>query len=72
MDEEYTINHYSLSLPAGPGKDNIPDLLRHLAASIEKKQGDKDIWIQDIVFDNEVDVNGEFSPSFTVYYTIEE
>ena len=66
MNEEYTIHHFSLSLPNAEGKDNVPNLLKHLAETIE--QMENDIEIQDIVFHNDEDAEGNNWPVFTVYY----
>lgn len=63
---DYTINHFSLSLPAGENQANIPDLLRHLADAIEE-EGRVDV--QDITFRREYDQEGGDWPSFTVYFT---
>jgi hypothetical protein len=70
MSEHYTINHFSLNLPATESnRDNIPNLLRHLATTIEAM--DEGIEIQDIVFNNDID-DGKACPGFTVYYNVEE
>lgn len=61
----HTTKHFSLSLPQGEGQDNIPDLLRHLAKTIEDEQT---INIRDIVFHNEIDSEGNEWPHFTIYY----
>lgn len=66
VDEEYTCYHFSINLRAGDGQDNVPNLLRHLANSLEKHEYES---IQDIVFHNEIDEDGEDYPSFTAYYT---
>lgn len=66
MDESYKVYHFGLALPSGEGQDNVPDLLRHLAGTLDKM--DENIEILDIVFSNEIDSDGNDSPSFTVYY----
>lgn len=65
-NEEYTCYHFSVSLPAGEGQDNVPNLLKHLAATLEDYDYES---IQDVVFHDETDERGESYPSFTVYYT---
>lgn len=58
--------HFSLSLPKGMGQDNIPNLLRHLANTLEE-EGVREIM--DIVFHNdELDENGIPHPHCTVYF----
>lgn len=63
----YDCQHFSLSLPKGRGQESIPNLLRHLANTLEKEGS---IEVMDIVFHNEeIDENGVEWPNFTVYFT---
>jgi hypothetical protein len=64
--KEYTILHFSLTLPKGEGQSDIAALLRHLANKIEEV---KNINVSDIVFHNEIDDDGQDRPHFTVYYS---
>jgi len=66
MKKHYTVNHFSLNLPVGKGQDNVSNLLRHLASTIEAEG--EPIEVQDIVFHNDVDQDGNDLPVFTVYY----
>jgi len=69
-NEEYTCKHFSIALPQGNGQANVPNLLRHLADALDRDTLHADIL--DIVFRDEIDVNGQSSPSFTVYYSDED
>lgn len=60
----YTSKHFSLSLPRGDGQSNVADLLRHLAKELDESAPLK---ILDIVFQSEMDDDGNEWPSFTVY-----
>lgn len=66
MIDQHEIRHFSLSLPAGGGQDNVPKLLMHLAETIQLSETKLDV--QDIVFHDEQDEDGNSWPSFTVYY----
>ena len=71
MKELYTINHFNLGLPEGPDKGNVVKLLNHLAKNIDASE--EIASIQDIVFHNDLDEDGNDWPHFTVYYhTLEE
>lgn len=61
----YRTNHFSLSLPVGPGQGDVPALLRHLAATLENHG---QVEVRDIVYHNEADKDGEDWPSVTVYF----
>lgn len=69
-NEEYTCKHFSISLPQGSGQANVPNLLRHLAETLEKDTPNADVL--DIVFRDEIDLSGQSIPSFTVYYSDED
>ncbi|HCT77235.1 MAG TPA: hypothetical protein DGG94_07475 [Micromonosporaceae bacterium] len=59
-----SINHFSQANPVGPGQDDVPALLRRVAATIETL-GQVDI--QDLVLHNEITADG-FWYSLTVYF----
>ncbi|MFC9895263.1 hypothetical protein ACFVMC_16385 [Nocardia sp. NPDC127579] len=64
MVERFRISHFSQSNPAGTGQEDIPQLLRAVAASIEELG---DISVSDLVMHSEITADGEW-PSITVYY----
>jgi hypothetical protein len=66
MKDHFTINHFSLGLPAGEGQSDVMQLLRHLATTIESME--EKIEVQDLVFTNHLDNDGQDWPSFTIYY----
>ena len=55
-EEEYTIKHFSLSMPKGEQQSSVPALLRRLAEAVEAKG---EIEIMDITFTMELDKNGD-------------
>jgi hypothetical protein len=61
----YMTYHFAQSNPVGVGSTDVPALMRRVAQSIENHG---DIDVQDIVFSYGL-IDGEFDPSFTVYYT---
>lgn len=67
MTTNYSINHFSLSLPETEVVTDIPQLLEHLAATLRREY--KGVAIQDIIFHlDEEDENRNKLPSVTVYY----
>jgi hypothetical protein len=60
----WTILHFSQSNPAGPGRGDVPALLRRVADTVEALG---DIAVQDITFASEV-TEGEDDVTMTVYY----
>lgn len=62
--EEWTINHFSQSNPAGEDQGDVPALLRRVADSIEAL-GDVDV--QDITFSSGV-TEAEDDLTMTVYF----
>jgi hypothetical protein len=64
--EAWSCEHFSLSLPAGAGQDDVPALLRAVAEQIERYAPTE---VQDVVLDlNAMDVSGTAWPSATVYF----
>jgi hypothetical protein len=63
--DQYRINHFSQSNPAGQGQGNVVKLLRTVADSLEQLG---DVSIQDLVLHNEITSDGVW-PSITVYYS---
>jgi hypothetical protein len=61
----YTTYHFAQANPVGVGSADVPALMRRVAQSIENHG---DIDVQHIVFSYGL-IDGEFDPSFTVYYT---
>lgn len=66
--ESWTIRHFSLSNPAGPGRGSVPTFLRRLSETIEKYG---DIEVQDIVFRRALEDEGWY-PEATVYFMYPE
>jgi hypothetical protein len=64
MADSWTISHFSISNPTGPGQGDVAALLRRAADSIEKRG---DIDVQDVTFSSEV-TGGEDDLTITVYY----
>lgn len=65
VDDEYSIRHFSQSNPEGPGKGDVPALLRRVADSIEALG---EVEVYDITFSSVVGVEGEDDLMMTVYY----
>jgi hypothetical protein len=63
--DEWSALHFSQSNPQGAKQDNIPRLLRRVAASIASLG---DVAVQDITFHDEITDDGKDWPSMTVYY----
>ncbi|WP_063021339.1 hypothetical protein [Nocardia niwae] len=63
--DQYQINHFSQSNPAGQGQGDVVKLLRTVADSIAQLG---DVSIQDLVLHNEITSEGAW-PSITVYYS---
>ncbi|MBT2503563.1 hypothetical protein [Curtobacterium sp. ISL-83] len=61
---DWTINHFSLSNPAGDGQGDVPALLRRLADNLEALG---DVNVQDITFASDVS-DGEDDLTMTIYY----
>lgn len=66
--KKHQIYDFSLALPATEDRSNVSALLRHLANTIDFEL-DKGDEVQDIVFQQEVDDDGNIVSTFTVYYT---
>lgn len=64
MPESWTIQHFSLSLPVGTDRSNVPNLLRHLADQLEAFGP---VEIQDVTFGAEATATGDVH-HFTVYF----
>lgn len=62
--DQWTINHFSQSNPAGKGQGFVPALLRRVADSIEALG---DVNVQDITFSSQV-TGEEDDLTMTVYY----
>jgi hypothetical protein len=63
--ESWTVRHFSLANPKGPGQEDVPALLRRLADHLEERGA---IDVQDLVFHAERDDEGEDWPTVTVYF----
>jgi hypothetical protein len=61
--QTWSVEHFSVANPAGPGQDDIPALLRRVADTLSS-MGPVDV--QDVVFHAEVTEDGDW-PSVTVY-----
>jgi hypothetical protein len=64
--ETWTIEHFSQANPEGPGQDDVPALLRRVAATLETLGT---IQVQDVVFHLELTADAGDRPSLTVYST---
>lgn len=62
--DKWTISHFSLSNPVGPGEGDVAKLLRSLADSVESLG---EVHVEDITFESQVTA-GERGLTFTVYY----
>jgi hypothetical protein len=62
--DEWTINHFSQSNPAGSGQGSVAALLRRVAGSLEDLG---DVVVQDLVFHSEP-TEDEDDLTMTVYY----
>jgi hypothetical protein len=62
--ESWTIRHFSQANPLGPGRDDVPALLRRVADSIEALGS---VTVQDITFGTEVTEDGLWH-ELTVYF----
>jgi hypothetical protein len=64
--DSWTAEHFAQNLPAGPGQDDVPALLRHVADTLES-YGQLDV--QDLVLHghHEITEHGAW-PSVTVYF----
>ncbi|MEO3874414.1 hypothetical protein ABGB18_36950 [Nonomuraea sp. B12E4] len=61
----FQARHFSLNNPRGEEQDNVPNLLRRLASTIE---GMGKIEIRDLVFHNDTDDDGDPWPFVTIYF----
>jgi hypothetical protein len=68
MPESSTIRHFSQSNPAGAGQDDVPALLRRVAATIVELG---DVRVQDITFGTEVTEDG-MRHDLTVYFQYQD
>ena len=66
VTDSWQVRHFSQSNPVGNGQGNVPALLRRVATSIE--QLGNDVEIQDVVFHDEQDDQGDSVPMITVYF----
>jgi hypothetical protein len=65
-NKRYTISHFELSNPLGPGQGNVPALLRRVADAIEELG---DIEVHDLILHPRITrPDGEDWPSIVVYY----
>jgi hypothetical protein len=67
-EPSWTLHSFSLSNPKGRGQDDVPKLLRRVAAQLEAEGA---VEVQDIVFHYETDKGKEW-PSMTVYFNAED
>ena len=63
--DQWSAFHFSLANPEGPGRGDVPGFLRRLADTVQQYGS---IEIQDIVFVQEMDDDGDLFPRATVYY----
>lgn len=61
----WSIRHFSQANPAGEGQYDVPALLRRVADTLEE-MGPVDV--QDVVFHQDLDGEGDERPSMTVYF----
>ncbi|MEU6711184.1 hypothetical protein ABZ897_06845 [Nonomuraea sp. NPDC046802] len=61
----YQTRHFSLNNPQGEGQEDVPTLLRRLAATLEEMGS---IDIRDVVFHTDTDDEGDPWPFVTVYF----
>jgi hypothetical protein len=64
MPDSYEVRHFSLVLPAGRDRSDVPALLRHLADTLAQFGP---VEVQDIVLGGEATPNG-FEYRATVYF----
>jgi hypothetical protein len=64
----WTANHFSQANPRGPGQEDVPALLRHVAETIAALG---EVRILDIVMHNDVTTDGNW-PSIVVYFKRED
>lgn len=60
------MHHFSQGNPKGPGQDDVPALLRRVAATLE---GIPEAEVMDLVMHNEITEDGSWF-SLTVYYAL--
>jgi hypothetical protein len=60
------MHHFSQANPRGPGQDDVPSLLRRVAATLE---GIPDLNVMDLVLHDEMTGDGSWY-SLTVYYSL--
>jgi hypothetical protein len=63
--ESWTVRHFSQTNPVGPGRDDVPALLRRIADTVQELGP---VEVQDIVFHRDLDEDGEWCPLMTVYF----
>ncbi|MGP3958224.1 hypothetical protein ACTWPT_19630 [Nonomuraea sp. 3N208] len=61
----FQARHFSLNNPRGEGQDDVPNLLRRLASTLEEMGR---IEIRDLVLHNDTDDDGDPWPFVTVYF----
>ncbi|MEV0227894.1 hypothetical protein [Nonomuraea sp. NPDC050786] len=61
----FQTRHFSLNNPQGEGQDDVPNLLRRLASTLEEMGR---IEIRDLVLHDDTDDEGNPWPYVTVYY----
>ena len=64
----WSLHSFSLSNPRGRGQDDVPKLLKRVAAQLEAEGA---VEVQDIVFHYEAE-KGKQWPSMTVYFHAED
>jgi hypothetical protein len=64
----YQTQHFSLNNPKGEGQEDVPTLLRRLAATLEQMGS---IEVRDLVFHADTDDEGDSWPFMTVYFDYE-
>jgi hypothetical protein len=64
---EWTVSHFTLSNPSGPGQGDVAALLRRVADSIDRLG---DVQIRDITFRSDI-TDGEDDLRLTVYFNQE-
>jgi len=64
-DEEYTCKTFSLALPEGVNRADLPKLLEHFAEQIRQTSVKA---VLDITFQNDIEDDGSETFNLTLYY----
>lgn len=64
-DVEYTCKMFSLALPEGVNRADLPALLENFAAAVRRTKIES---VLDVTFDSEIEDDGLETYSLTIYY----